>query len=131
MRRTARELAVQSLYQMEYAPQVKLDELAHAADITLDSETRQYATDLLKGITDKKTEIDARIQSVAQHWKMDRMAGVDRNILRLAVFEMEYFNQKIEPAVVINEAIEIAKKFSTSESAAFINGLLDQIRKGG
>ena len=130
MRRLSRELAIQSLFQMEFAPQVRLEELATTAEIGLDKESLNYARELITGLMQKKAEVDAKIQSVAQHWKLDRMASVDRNILRLAVFEMEFFNQKVEPAVVINEAIEIAKKYGTSDSASFINGILDQVRKG-
>jgi N utilization substance protein B len=130
MRRLARELAIQSLFQMEFAPQVRLEELAATAEIGLDKENLKYARELLSGLIQKKSEVDAKIQNVAQHWKMDRMASVDRNILRLAVFEMNFFDQKVEPAIVINEAIEIAKKYGTSDSASFINGILDQVRKG-
>lgn len=130
MRRQSREIAVQSLYQMEYAPQVRLEELIQTAEAQLDKESIQYAKDLLAGVVEKKSEIDNRIQGVAQHWKLERMAGVDRNILRLAVFELEFSAVKTDAAVIINEALEIAKKFSTTESASFINGLLDQIRKG-
>jgi N utilization substance protein B len=130
MRRLARELAIQSLFQMEFAPQVRLEELAATAEIGLDKESLNYARELLSGLLQKKAEVDSKIQSIAQHWKLDRMASVDRNILRLAVYEMEFFNQKVEPAIVINEAIEIAKKYGTTDSASFINGILDQVRKG-
>lgn len=131
MRRKSREMAVQSLFQSEFAPQVNLRDLISTSEIMdVDQDSLKYAQELVDGIRDKKSEIDLRIQKASQHWKMERMASVDRNILRLAVYEMEFSANPIQPAVAINEAIEIAKIFGTSDSASFINGILDQIRKG-
>lgn len=131
MRRKSREMAVQSLFQSEFAPQLNLRDLISASEIMdVDQDSLKYAQELVDGIRDKKSEIDLRIQKASQHWKMERMASVDRNILRLAVYEMEFSTNPIQPAVAINEAIEIAKIFGTSDSASFINGILDQIRKG-
>ncbi len=87
---------------------------------------KKFVEDLVKGTIDNLEEIDRVIQEVAEHWKMERMAAVDRNILRFAVYEILY-REDIPPAVTINEALEIAKKYSTLESAPFINGLLDKI----
>ena len=131
MRRKSREMAVQSLFQSEFAPQLNLRDLISASEIMdVDQDSLQYAQELVDGIREKKSEIDSRIQKASQHWKMERMASVDRNILRLAVYEMEFSKDLVQPAVAINEAIEIAKIFGTSDSASFINGILDQIRKG-
>ena len=131
MRRKAREIAVQSLFQSEFAPQLSLKEMISATElIDYDSESIKFAEDLLAGIKDKRPQIDSRIQAASQHWKLERMASVDRNILRLAVYELEFATDKIQPAIIINEAIEIAKVFGTQDSASFINGILDQIRKG-
>lgn len=124
-------MALQALFQSEFAPALSVNDLSHVLqDAEADAETKEYAQDLVKGITGKKTDIDSRIQAASQHWKIDRMASVDRNILRLAVFELEFATHPLKPAIVINEAIELAKKFGTAESASFVNGLLDQIRKG-
>jgi N utilization substance protein B len=95
-----------------------------------DTETVNYADDLIKGVQQNKAAIDAKIQSTSTHWKMDRMATIDRNILRVAVFEMRWAPNPLKENIVINEAVEIAKKFGTTESASFVNGLLDQIAKG-
>jgi transcription antitermination protein NusB len=84
---------------------------------------------LLRGATDQAAAIDQRITAKSDHWRLDRMAVVDRNILRLAVYEMTDVGT---PApVVIDEALELARKFSTDESVAFINGVLDAVRRDG
>jgi len=129
MRRNSRELALQTLFQSEFAPAVSARELTDVSDMPLSQEDVEHAQMLVKGVQDKKSEIDARISSVSQHWKLDRMASVDRNILRLAIYEMQFSPDPLKPAIVINEAVEMAKKFGTTESAGFVNGLLDQIGK--
>ncbi len=86
-----------------------------------------FATRLLKGTISRMQEIDQLIQAHARNWRMDRMAAVDRNILRLAVYE--FLEEVDTPSpVIINEALEIAKKYSTEESAQFVNGILDSIK---
>ncbi len=82
----------------------------------------------MQGTIDNMEEIDRVIKEAAEHWEMERMAAVDRNILRFAVYEILY-RSDIPSAVTINEALEIAKKYSSLESAPFINGLLDRIAK--
>jgi N utilization substance protein B len=128
-RRIARESALQILYQLEF-------DSAAAAE-AVDSfwkkkrgtaETREYSRWLVEGIAAHRGEIDAAIQSISEHWRIPRMALVDRNILRLAAFELLH-GESIAPAIVINEAIEIAKKFSGPEAATFVNGILDALRK--
>ena len=89
---------------------------------------RAAANELFSGTVSKVREIDPLIREHSQHWRLERMPAVDRNILRLGVYEM-MFRDDVPRAVVINEALEIARKFSEEESVAFINGLLDQIRK--
>jgi len=91
-------------------------------------EQREFAGDLVKGTLENLEQIDAVIQKAAENWDLNRMAAVDRNILRSAVYEI-LFRNDIPPAVTINESIEIAKKFSSLEAAPFINGLLDKIAK--
>ena len=133
MRRQSRELGLQLLYQTEYnGPNTKDISVKNTLDATqekVDEASLQYAEFLFNGVLKHKDEIDQKIQSVSRHWKIDRMASVDRNILRLAVFEMIYSPSPIEAKIVINEMIEIARKFGTQDSSGFVNGLLDQIIK--
>jgi len=128
-RRKARESALQILYQLEFDPAGA----GEAVDAFWKkkrgaAETKEYSRWLVKGILARRDEIDAAILSVSEHWRIPRMAIVDRNILRLAAFELLQAGQ-IAPAIVINEAIEIAKKYSSPEAATFVNGILDALRK--
>jgi len=91
-------------------------------------EVIEFAKRIVRGSVEHRGEIDHLIGTTAEHWKMDRMATVDRNILRIAVYEFLY-EGTVPKKVAINEALEIAKKYSTSESAQFINGVLDGIKK--
>lgn len=91
-------------------------------------DVKTYAQQLAQDAWKNLAELDAHIQAVAEHWDLKRMAMVDRNTLRVAVCELVY-RPEISPAVVINEAIEIGRAFGTSESAAFINGILDAVLK--
>lgn len=109
----------------------------HAPDTILDTfwdmneqpeKVREFANDLFRGTLNRLKEIDRLIQSHTKNWRLSRMAAVDRNVLRLAVFELSS-DAKTPDTVVINEALEIAKKFSTNESAQFVNGILDSIKK--
>jgi N utilization substance protein B len=128
-RRIARESALQILYRLEF-------DLPGAGEAVGSfwkkkkgtAETKEYSRWLVEGISANREEIDAAIQSVSEHWRITRMALVDRNILRLAAFELLH-GESIAPAIVINEAIEIAKKFSGPEAATFVNGILDALRK--
>lgn len=130
LRRDAREAAIQFLYQFDAQRPSNVDE-ALAAFWKQNDEpqnVRAFASDLLRGALDKRPEVDAKIRTLADNWDFERLAVVDRNILRLAVYEM-LFRPEIPPVVSINEAIEIAKKFSTAESGKFVNGLLDRVKK--
>ena len=91
------------------------------------AEVRGFADDLFRVATDRVSEIDSLIEKHAEHWRMERMAAVDRNLLRAAVAELLAYPETPR-AVVINEALEIAKKFSTHESAQFVNGILDSVK---
>jgi len=128
-RRKAREGALQILYQLEFdaadpraAVEVFWKKKRAAA------ETQEYCRWLVEGVLARREEIDAAIQSVSEHWRIPRMAIVDRNILRLAAFELLEAGH-IAPAIVINEAIEIAKKYSGPEAGTFVNGILDALSK--
>jgi N utilization substance protein B len=129
-RRKSRELALQMLFQLDMGKQttehVRRTFWAERNDV--DDGTRGFADDLLRVASDHATEIDQLIERHAEHWRMDRMAAVDRNILRAGVAEFLGYPQTPRP-VVINEALEIARKFSSPESVQFINGVLDSVAK--
>lgn len=88
---------------------------------------REFADPLIRGALEHRDEIDQCIKKCVQNWDLPRIAAVDRNILRLAIYEMLY-REDIPPVVTINEAVEIAKKFSTQDSGRFVNGILDKVR---
>lgn len=96
-------------------------------DTSIDDKTRDFANNLVCGTIDNRDLIDDRIRTRAQHWRIERMAIVDRNVLRLAVYEFLY--QDTPGTVAINEALEIARRFSTYEATQFINGILDAIKQ--
>lgn len=127
MRRQSRELSLQILFQIEFAPQMNLADLSAVFEKTFESSVMDYAMTVVQGVKTNLERIDSKISKASAHWKIDRMASVDRNILRIAVYEMLMAKEMLEPKIVINEAIEIAKIFGTQESSAFVNGLLDQI----
>jgi N utilization substance protein B len=130
LRRDGREAAIQFLYQVDAFKPANIDE-ALAAFWKQSEEKKSvcdFAGDLVRGVLEKLPEIDTRIRGLADNWDFERLAVVDRNILRLAIYEM-LFRPEIPPVVSINEAIEIAKKFSTAESGKFVNGLLDRVKK--
>ena len=130
-RRVGREIAVQFLYQNDIKPSQQLETALH--DFwelcgTDNAVARQFAENLIRGAMEKLPEVDRKIQEYSQNWDFNRMAAVDRNILRLSVYEL-LFREDVPPVVCINEAIEIAKHYSTEDSGKFINGILDQVRK--
>ena len=152
-RREARERAVQFLFQHDMNPPEDLEgALNHFWDsqraaaiaeekgmatwgqpIALPPPTaeeaavRLFAEPLIRGALDHREEADALIKKHAQNWDLHRMAAVDRNVLRLAIYEMLY-RDDIPPVVSINEAVDIAKKFSTQDSGKFVNGILDKVK---
>jgi N utilization substance protein B len=130
-RRRGREYVLQFLFQFDFTGKRPDDEAFEDfwADKQEDEEVKKFVRDILYGTLDNIEEIDAAIRKAAEHWNIERMAAVDRNILRAATYEL-LFRKDIPSAVTINEAIEIAKKYSTTESAPFINGILDRISKG-
>lgn len=152
-RREARERAVQFLFQHDLNPP---DDLAQSLKAFWESQRaaalaedkgpakwgqrvelpppsadelalQQFAEPLIRGTLEHRDEIDERIKQCAENWDLRRMAAVDRNILRLAIYEM-FYRDDIPPVVTINEAVEIAKKFSTKDSGRFVNGILDKMR---
>lgn len=128
-RRRARELALQLLYQRDVAgtsPEemfARTDEYRNAAP-----EVQEYASRLVLGTLGRLAELDDLLGKQSDHWRLGRMPVVDRNLLRVALYELLHEDETPDP-VVIDEAVEIAKKFSTPSSAPFINGVLDGIRR--
>lgn len=129
-RRQAREAAVQILYFRDINPHEELDSSLKRfwEGQSYDAETQAFAEVLARGTLENRSALDEQIKKVTENWDLDRIAAVDRNVLRLAIYEM-IFRDDVPPVVSINEAIEIAKKFSTKESGKFVNGILDRIRK--
>jgi transcription antitermination factor NusB len=129
-RRKAREYALQMLFQSEFAGNEK--GITYPEDLMPPAKEKEgmkkFVEDLVTGTTRNIGEIDRVIQETAENWDLNRMAAVDRNILRLAIYEILY-RDDIPPAVTINEALEIAKKYSSLESVPFINGLLDKVAR--
>jgi N utilization substance protein B len=127
-RRKARILALQALYQVDLA-QVDTEEALAllSRDSEIPEDVQSFAEVLAKGVSRRVEEIDRLIRTTSDNWRLERMALVDRNILRLAVYEL-LCHPEIPERVTINEAIELGKLFSSEESGAFINGILDQIR---
>ena len=132
-RTQAREIALKALYQHDLQRKREKDARATVDDFESfiqaesgDPEVRSYVRFLLDGTLASITELDERIAAAALNWKLSRIAPVDRSILRLALFEL-IESPDVPPKVAINEAIDLAKKFSTEQSGAFVNGILDRI----
>ena len=153
IRREARERAVQFLFQHDLNPLADLDEAletfwASQRAVAIESErgkatwgepiqlppasaeeaaVRAFADPLIRGTLEHRDECDVEIRRFARNWDLHRMATVDRNVLRLAIYEMRH-RDDIPPVVSINEAVDIAKKFSTQDSGKFVNGILDKVK---
>jgi len=127
-RTRARELALQFLYQLDLRGPEILDEAKRFFRAEEeDKSAREFAAQLVEGVVAHRAELDQVIRGVAQNWEITRMAVIDRNVLRMAAFEL-FHCLDVPPKVVINEAIELGKRFSTQNSGAFINGILDKIK---
>ena len=129
MRRKAREYALQILYALDLNPAPTSDFLKVFWEMNeTKEEISDYASQLVRGTLAQQEKIDGLISAHSSHWKIDRMAATDRNILRIGTYEL-LEEQTVPPKAVINEAIEIAKKFGTTDYATFINGVLDSIHQ--
>lgn len=130
IRRIARELVLQSLFQIDFA-QVDCEAALNAAVEERSDKSAEkakaYAQDVLNGVLANSEAIDARISEYAIDWTLERMPAVDRNILRVAVYEMFFAAEKLVPNVAINEAVEIAKIYGTDDTPRFINGVLGKM----
>lgn len=129
-RRESREWAIQLLFQVDMNPGVKLD--GAFADFWLERDAprpaRNFAEQLVRGVVENREVIDEKIRAYTEHWDIGRMAVLDRNVVRMAIYEMLY-REDIPPVVSINEAVDLAKYFSSTESGKFVNGILDRARK--
>lgn len=127
-RSRAREVALQALFQEDLNPRDSRDQLAPFVESRLqDPELREFATSLVLGVMRNQAELDEVLQEKADNWSMSRMAATDRNVLRLGAFEIRYADTP--DRVAINEAVELAKRFGGANSAQFVNGILDKLRK--
>lgn len=136
-RRQARELALQFLYQFDSLKESSSDsedieEMLSSFwdenDIPCDEGTKEFSSALVMGSCSNLSRIDEILTSYSDHWRLKRMPTIDRNILRVAIYELLYLSN-IPPPVTINEAVELGKRFGTEDSGAFINGILDKIRE--
>jgi len=127
-RRRARELAMQALFSMDLHKDPNGESLQFFCEnFRPSSASRAFFLRLVNGVLAARTEIDSLIERYSKNWRIERMPGVDRNVMRIAVYELLYCPD-IPPKVSINEAVDIGKKFGTEESGAFINGIIDRIR---
>ena len=139
-RRQARELALQALFQLDFnqsentepggqqeARLAVIDAAAAEMEGRLGSRDRQFGEELVNGTMDSLQEIDGLITAASKDWKLSRMAGVDRNITRMAVYELKFREEKVTPNIIINEAVELAKKYGTDDSGRFVNGILGAV----
>ncbi|HSP79909.1 MAG TPA: transcription antitermination factor NusB [Myxococcaceae bacterium] len=129
-RREGRERALQALYQLEMTPGSASEALeaawAAAEGARKEPEAVKFARELVEGVMAHRAEIDRLIEEHSHNWRLDRMSRIDRNVLRLGVFELKY-RPDIPKKVSLNEAVELGKNFGTEESSAFVNGLLDRV----
>ncbi len=139
-RRKGRSIALQILYQADWAEDMKPEDASEFALKSLeeyekelapggrpnDQELARFIVMLVSGVLTRRREIDTIISRFSRKWKLERMAAVDRNILRLGIFELCYL-EEVPPRVAINEAVELAKRFGDANSSGFINGILDAV----
>jgi N utilization substance protein B len=127
-RTRARECALQALYQLDTSGGDAREAVRGVMDHfeEADRETERFADELVRGVQSEQAQIDSLIQKTSTNWKLERMARVDRNILRLAVYEI-LRRADVPVRVTLNEAVELGKKFGSEESSAFVNGVLDRI----
>ena len=141
-RTQAREVALQALFQFDFNPAEQETDLDEAVTEAIDtavtgdeesevlySKDRSYAEGLVMGTLENQQAIDEILEQHARDWSIDRMAAVDRNIARMAVFELKFQEEKVDTAVIINEAVNLAKQFGTDDSSRFINGILSSVEK--
>ena len=130
-RHLGRIVVLQTLYEYEFRLQsndnsVDIDEILvrniDRYDATIDD--KEFVASLVKGVIEKMSDLDSKIQPIAPDWPIDQIAKIDRNILRIGMYELNYCSDKVPPKVAINEAVELAKAFGSDSSSKFINGVL-------
>lgn len=127
-RRRSREFSLQVLYQLEIVKQNPLQAIAQLSDhFSPEEGTDEFVKRIVLGVMEHRPEIDRLIEEHSEHWRLDRMTFIDRNILRIAIFELLYCSE-IPPKVTLNEAIDLGKRYGSEESGSFINGILDRIQ---
>lgn len=127
-RRRSREFSLQVLYQIEITKQDPLKAIARSIEhFSPEGKEDEFVKRIVLGVLEHQREIDRLIEECSEHWRLDRMTAIDRNILRMALFEL-LFCSEIPPKVTINEAIDLGKRFGSEESGTFINGILDRIQ---
>ena len=136
IRRVGREMVLQSLFQMDFTQADPEESLKIALEVQRDEEKSEeaekafgYAEKVLKGVSENLSEIDGLIGKYAINWEVKRMPGIDRNILRMAIYEMRFAKEKLPVTVAVNEAVELAKTFGTEKSSRFINGVLGKLMR--
>lgn len=135
IRRRSREMTLQLLFQREFVPGEGLEARAvnllrdFIHDFEIESEIADYAGTLFRGVCENLPEIDRLIEQNARHWKISRMSLVDLSILRIAAFEMVFLVPNLKPAIAIDEAVELARLYGSTDSASFVNGILDPIAR--
>ena len=128
-RRETREWIVQFLFQLDFNPEpIDIALKDFWEEKTPNEREKKYAEEIIKGVVQRKAELDERLSQYANRWNSDRMVAVDRTVMRVALFEMLY-REDVPPVVSINEAVHFAKDFSSFQSGRFVNGVLDRIRK--
>ncbi len=126
-RRRARILALQALFQIDVGGQSVQDALQDVLSQGEESGVRNFVEDVVTGVREELEELDRRIQQTTRNWSLERMARVDRNILRMGAFELMRMS-RVPAAVVLNEAVELAKEYGDEGSGSFVNGVLDALR---
>lgn len=127
-RRRSREFALQVLYQLEITKQGALQAMVQLRENFSPEEGEdEFAKRIVLGVTEHRQEIDRLIEERSENWRLNRMTIIDRNILRIAIFELLYCDD-IPPKVTLNEAIDLGKRYGSEESGSFINGILDRIQ---
>ena len=148
-RRQARELVVQALFQLDFNSMEEVGNEADGQAMALDMAVEEFAAELspqeqkeqfskkdkafadalLQGARENIEKIDELLSQNSKDWKVSRMASIDRNILRLAIYELFFAPEKLQPGIIINEAVELAKKYGTDDSGRFVNGILGSLSK--
>ncbi|OCA91049.1 transcription antitermination factor NusB [Bacillus sp. FJAT-27225] len=125
-RRTAREKALQALFQIDVSDAEPSSAIEHVLE---EEQGDPYLSRLVNGAVEHKQEIDSLISRNLEKWSMDRLAAVDRNLLRLGVYELKYCSQEVPANVVLDEAVEIAKLYGDDQSSKFVNGVLSKVKQ--